>query len=40
VGIDLSRPEGRDLAVALVTAPGDSAGLFVTDYPQGQLPVA
>lgn len=35
VAIDLSRPEGRDLAVAIATAPGEGAGLFVTNYPVG-----
>lgn len=34
VAIDLSRPEGRQLAVDLITAPGPDAGLFVTNYPQ------
>ncbi len=34
VAIDLARPEGRELAQALVTAPGECAGLFVTNYPQ------
>jgi 2-methylfumaryl-CoA isomerase len=33
VALDLSRPEGRELAVAIATAPGDGAGLFVTNYP-------
>lgn len=33
VALDLSRPEGRELAVAIITAPGESAGLFVTNYP-------
>lgn len=33
VAIDLSRPEGRELAAAIVTAPGDGAGLFVTNFP-------
>jgi 2-methylfumaryl-CoA isomerase len=33
IAIDLSRPEGRELAVQLATAPGESAGLFVTNYP-------
>lgn len=37
VGLDLSKPEGRELAVALVTAPGDDGGLFVTNYPQGSF---
>jgi 2-methylfumaryl-CoA isomerase len=35
VALDLNRPEGRELAVALITAPGESAGLFVTNYPAG-----
>ncbi len=35
VAIDLSRPEGRELAVRLATAPGPGAGLFVTNYPVG-----
>lgn len=34
VAIDLSRPEGRQLAIDLITAPGPDAGLFVTNYPQ------
>jgi 2-methylfumaryl-CoA isomerase len=34
VGIDLSRPQGRELAVALVTAAGEDRGLFITNYPQ------
>lgn len=33
VALDLSRPEGRELAVAIITAPGDDGGLFVTNYP-------
>ena len=33
VALDLSRPEGRELAAAIVTAPGDGAGLFVTNFP-------
>lgn len=33
VAIDLSNPEGRELAAALITAPGDDAGLFVTNFP-------
>jgi 2-methylfumaryl-CoA isomerase len=33
VAIDLSRPEGRELAQALATAPGENGGLFVTNYP-------
>jgi 2-methylfumaryl-CoA isomerase len=33
IAIDLSRPEGRELAAAIVTAPGEGRGLFVTNYP-------
>jgi 2-methylfumaryl-CoA isomerase len=33
IALDLTRPEGRELAVALITAPGESAGLFVTNFP-------
>ena len=33
IAIDLGRPEGRALAVAIATAPGDDAGLFLTNYP-------
>ncbi len=33
VAIDLSRPEGRELAVSIITAPGPDAGLFVTNFP-------
>lgn len=33
IQIDLSRPEGRELAIALATAPGDEAGLFLTNFP-------
>ena len=35
VAIDLGRPEGRELAAALVTAPGAGRGLFVTNFPVG-----
>ncbi|HUK06261.1 MAG TPA: CoA transferase [Stellaceae bacterium] len=33
VAIDIGRPEGRELASALVTAPGGNAGLFLTNFP-------
>jgi 2-methylfumaryl-CoA isomerase len=33
VALDLTRPEGRELAVRIVTAPGENAGLFVTNFP-------
>jgi 2-methylfumaryl-CoA isomerase len=34
VAIDLGRPEGRQLAIDLITATGRDAGVFVTNYPQ------
>jgi 2-methylfumaryl-CoA isomerase len=34
VAIDLRRPEGREIAVRLVTAPGNDAGIFVTNFPE------
>jgi 2-methylfumaryl-CoA isomerase len=34
VAINLSKPEGRQLAADLITAPGRDAGVFVTNYPQ------
>ena len=33
VAIDLARPEGRELAVALITAAGEDGGHFLTNYP-------
>jgi 2-methylfumaryl-CoA isomerase len=33
IQIDLSRPEGRELAQALATAPGADKGLFLTNFP-------
>jgi len=33
IAIDLRRPEGRELALQLATAPGHGAGVFVTNYP-------
>ena len=33
IAIDLARPEGRELAVALIAAAGDEGGNFVTNYP-------
>lgn len=35
IAIDLSRPEGRELVTRLITAPGENAGLFVTNFPVG-----
>jgi 2-methylfumaryl-CoA isomerase len=38
IAIDLSRAEGRELATALITAPGDDAGVFLSNFPaQGWL---
>lgn len=38
IALDLSRPEGRELALSLATAPGANAGIFLTNYPaQGFL---
>lgn len=34
IAIDLARPEGREIAVALITAPSGS-GCFITNYPSG-----
>jgi 2-methylfumaryl-CoA isomerase len=33
IALDLARPEGRELAVSLITAPGENSGLFVTNFP-------
>lgn len=33
IAIDLGRPEGRELAQRLATAPGEDGGLFVTNFP-------
>ncbi len=33
VALDLSSPEGREVATQLITAPGPNAGLFVTNFP-------
>ncbi|MCX7309975.1 MAG: CoA transferase, partial [Afipia sp.] len=33
IALDLSRPEGRELAVRLITAPDPAAGMFVTNFP-------
>jgi 2-methylfumaryl-CoA isomerase len=35
IAIDLARAEGRELAVALVTAPGPGRGIFLTNFPAG-----
>ncbi len=33
VAVDFASPEGRELVAALVCAPGDGGGLFVTNFP-------
>jgi 2-methylfumaryl-CoA isomerase len=33
VVLDLASPEGREIAMALITAPGEDAGLFLTNFP-------
>lgn len=33
VAIDIARPEGRELASALICAPGEDAGIFLTNFP-------
>ena len=33
VALDLQSPQGRELAMALITAPGENAGLFLTNFP-------
>ncbi|MGE0097188.1 MAG: CoA transferase [Hydrogenophaga sp.] len=33
VALDLASGEGRELAMALITAPGEDAGLFLTNFP-------
>jgi 2-methylfumaryl-CoA isomerase len=33
VSIDLRSPEGRELAQAIITAPGEDSGLFITNFP-------
>lgn len=34
VAVDLSSPDGRRLVHELITAPGENAGLFVTNFPE------
>jgi 2-methylfumaryl-CoA isomerase len=33
VALDLGKPEGREIAMALVTAPGEDAGILLTNFP-------
>jgi 2-methylfumaryl-CoA isomerase len=38
IAVDLRHPEGRELLTALITAPGQDAGIFLTNFPaQGWL---
>jgi len=34
IAIDLSKPDGRELATTLIVAPGDDAGLFLSNFPE------
>lgn len=33
VTLDLGKPEGREIAMALITAPGEDAGILLTNFP-------
>lgn len=33
IQLDLGSPKGREIATALITAPGENAGLFLTNFP-------
>ena len=33
IALDLGRPEGRELATALIAAPGEGRGIFLTNFP-------
>ncbi len=33
IAIDIARPEGQQLAMRLITAPGEQAGLFLSNFP-------
>ena len=33
VALDLASPQGREIAMALIAAPGDNGGLFLTNFP-------
>ena len=33
VALDLSSPQGREIAMSLICAPGENAGLFLTNFP-------
>lgn len=33
VALDLGKPEGREIAMAIITAPGEDAGILLTNFP-------
>lgn len=33
IAIDTRKPEGREVAIALITAPGENGGIFLTNFP-------
>ena len=33
IAVDFRKPEGQELLAQLITAPGENAGLFVTNFP-------
>jgi len=33
IAIDINKPEGRDIVAEMICAPGDDAGLFLTNFP-------
>ncbi|MCP4224223.1 MAG: 2-methylfumaryl-CoA isomerase, partial [Actinomycetia bacterium] len=35
IQVDLRSPEGRELIIDLITAPGDDAGMFLSNFPEG-----
>jgi 2-methylfumaryl-CoA isomerase len=35
IQVDLRSPEGRELIINLITAPGDDAGIFLSNFPEG-----
>ncbi len=35
IQVDLRRPEGRDLIADIITAPGEEAGIFLSNFPEG-----
>lgn len=35
IQVDLRRPEGRELVIDVITAPGPDAGIFLSNFPEG-----